>query len=373
MSNYNPSLKVIDNRYMIITQNAYGQPKKTTIIDTLVKMIESVPSGSKNRVRVSAYSYKTDKVGNITPFYSALLRAKKKNRNVRIIFNRKLRKDSDVRAFQKKMGDSKKDDCIIFNKIGSVNNHNKFVLFAKVKFPGEDFYRTNVVAQTSCNFKGTTRSNDLILIEDKTIYNAYYKYWLALKKSSGSSYDVDKVSKGKGVKCYFFPKKSGDTILEILDNINIKKTAKIRVLQSQFEDDRGFRIAQKIVAIAKEPKCTVEIILTKYTKSQGDTKTSSGGYLDKRIEKLLKKAKGVKLSIYENGKHTNHSKVLMIDAKDYCGSSQKLVWTGSHNFNQNSLTNNDEALIKIKSKGVYEYYEQYFTRLQKDGPFEHNK
>lgn len=345
------SLKTIDKKFLVVAQTPASNPDE--IICTLAKMIGDVPEGHANKIRVSAYGY------DLNPFFNALVTASASGKNMRIVFNPKLKKDTGVIAFANRILDSKED--VKFGKIGKLNNHNKFILFANVKFPNENFYRSNVIAQTSCNFISTRRSNDLILIEDEAIYKAYYEYWLELKEDDERYYEKTVTSKDGKIKCHFYPR-TKDNIAEILSNIKGNKETKIYILQSEFTGIRSKAIVRKIKDLARQG-CEIKIIATKYEKKEDDQ--YSRGNLWSLIEKRLRKIKGVELKTYKEKVANNHSKILMIDAQNYEGSPQKVVCTGSHNFSRNSLYNNSEVLLEIKNSGVFEEYEKYFLSLWK--------
>ena len=354
--------ETFENQVMVITQTTESNSDDVLINQSLKEMVLSVPTNEK--IRVSAYQY------NQQRFLNSLQTAKNANADVRVIFNSNQRDDVD-QEFVDVLGKSN----VKFKVIGDENNHNKFVLFSKVKFPNESSFRTNVVAQTSCNFKKTSRANDMILIDDDKIYNAYLTYWNKISKSKkdGSKWKprwYDKSFKGTDsrFKCYFFPRKKksadpekNDLILEILENV--KGPAEIKILMSKWQNDRGLDIAKKIKFLAEDRKCSFEIIVSKHKSSGG-----SGGYLDANIETLLKGIDNVTLYTYKKDKPSNHSKVIIIDATNYYnGNAQRIIWTGSHIFNENGLTKNSEAMIKCRVPDVYNCYLNYFNKLKRNG------
>jgi phosphatidylserine/phosphatidylglycerophosphate/cardiolipin synthase-like enzyme len=56
-----------------------------------------------------------------------------------------------------------------------------------------------------------------------------------------------------------------------------------------------------------------------------------------------------------------HSKYLLVNA-DYLGRRQRLVWTGSHNYTGPALRGNDEALLKIDDRAVYDAFRANWQR-----------
>jgi phosphatidylserine/phosphatidylglycerophosphate/cardiolipin synthase-like enzyme len=44
------------------------------------------------------------------------------------------------------------------------------------------------------------------------------------------------------------------------------------------------------------------------------------------------------------------------------------VLTGSHNYNQTSLRRNDEALLKLNNKAIYQQYVRNFEHMREVAP-----
>ena len=59
-----------------------------------------------------------------------------------------------------------------------------------------------------------------------------------------------------------------------------------------------------------------------------------------------------------------HSTYLLVDAPYYDGTSRKLVWTGSHNYSYSALRRNDEVLLKIRDRGIYQAFLQNWRLMR---------
>jgi phosphatidylserine/phosphatidylglycerophosphate/cardiolipin synthase-like enzyme len=59
-----------------------------------------------------------------------------------------------------------------------------------------------------------------------------------------------------------------------------------------------------------------------------------------------------------------HSKYLLIEGH----SNGHWVLTGSHNYNQTSLRRNDETLLKLNNKAIYQQYVKNFEHMREVAP-----
>jgi phosphatidylserine/phosphatidylglycerophosphate/cardiolipin synthase-like enzyme len=75
---------------------------------------------------------------------------------------------------------------------------------------------------------------------------------------------------------------------------------------------------------------------------------------------------GIGSRLLPNNPGVMHSKYLLIDA-DYelqdVVQRRRIVWTGSHNYTQSALEENDEILIRVAQPSVYGGYLGDWTRL----------
>ncbi|WP_418606205.1 phospholipase D family protein [Georgenia sp. SUBG003] len=92
----------------------------------------------------------------------------------------------------------------------------------------------------------------------------------------------------------------------------------------------------------------------------------TGGASDRReIEQVLTEAD---IELRELGSGSSlpgriHSKYLLVDGATGQESAGRLVLTGSHNYTHTSLYRNDETLLELRSKAVYEQYEDNFETM----------
>ncbi|WP_330291011.1 phospholipase D-like domain-containing protein [Streptomyces sp. NBC_00576] len=246
---------------------------------------------------------------------------------------------------------------------GASINHNKFWLFSQLDGASD------VVVQTSSNMTPSSYSrfwNDAYVLPDNTaIYTAYRDYFTELTGRDWANWRYTSTTSSP-YKAYFFPRPAddpspGDTITAVLDNVTCTYTesgttkhTKVRV--GMFKLTR-LAVAQKLVALQKAG-CAVDIVY-----SQTDSGSSSGTW------ETLHASGGPALRCYNWDDDGNtktaariiHSKYLLIEGKYDGTASQKVLWTGSHNYSGPALTKNDEALLKVDSNADHDAYVTAFN------------
>ncbi|MEU6227761.1 phospholipase D-like domain-containing protein [Streptomyces sp. NPDC047042] len=246
---------------------------------------------------------------------------------------------------------------------GASINHNKFWLFSQLDGA------SNVVVQSSANMTPSSYSrfwNDAyVLPNNAAIYTAYSDYFGKLVGKDWANWRYTSTTSSP-YKAYFFPRPAndpspGDTVTAVLDNVTCAyteggtaKQTKVRV--GMFKLTR-LAVAQKLVALQKAG-CQVDIVY-----SETDSGSSSGTW------ETLHASGGPALRCYnwddDNNANTAariiHSKYLLIEGKYDGTASQKILWTGSHNYSGPALTKNDEALLKVDSNADHDAYVTAFN------------
>jgi phosphatidylserine/phosphatidylglycerophosphate/cardiolipin synthase-like enzyme len=221
--------------------------------------------------------------------------------------------------------------------IGTNINHNKFFLFSELADGSK-----NVVGQSSQNFTTTQTHlwNNLVIIRnDAGLYAGYLKYWGDLKAQTQNANYYTVVDGEGGTRAYFFPRASGDTVEGVLDNVDCPG-ADLRLAMAIFTTGRT-NVANKLVAL-KQAGCGVEAVLGEGAAAEIISTLKAGGV--KVTEFLAPTGESV------------HSKYLLIEGSYNGQPGRKLVWTGSHNYSDNALRDNDEALLKVDDATVYDAY-----------------
>ncbi|HEX6345164.1 phospholipase D-like domain-containing protein [Umezawaea sp.] len=247
-----------------------------------------------------------------------------------------------------------KDAACIGSK-GTPIMHNKFFLFSST------LGSSNVVVQQSSNLNSGNYTalwnNAVTTVGNTALYNAYLAYFddLAAKVKNSDYYRT--VSAG-AVKAYFFPRagsdETSDTIYNMLnENVTCEGNTStgtetgrtvIRIAMWYFSRDD---IARELRDLANE-KCWIEVVYT--TLDAG-----SRGYLTGNDRIVLHQIAGA---------HEVHSKYLLVEGTYAGKKDSKWVMTGSHNYSNAALRENDETLLRIESASVHDQYRSNFWALR---------
>lgn len=230
-------------------------------------------------------------------------------------------------------------------------NHNKIFLFSELC----DGSR-NVVAQGSANLTNPqTRShNNMIVIrDDAELFTAYRAYWddLSGQRMRPEYYHAE--NGATGTKAYFFPRAGdtrvkdpeSDTIHNILtEGVECAGGTEIRIAMGLWTQARGYLVED--LAELHRRGCDVRVVVDSHGSTRALQEHLRSALPDRRV--LI--ARGV------------HSKYLLIAGR-YNGSERFLVWTGSHNYTGPALRRNDETLLRIDDRAVYEAYRGNWQRI----------
>uniref|UniRef100_A0AAU2VFD2 phospholipase D n=1 Tax=Streptomyces sp. NBC_00003 TaxID=2903608 RepID=A0AAU2VFD2_9ACTN len=360
----------------VTTGAIFNNPAGTTaeqdrIRDHLLGLVNQAPAGST--ITAGLYTFTDNSVGE------ALVAAKTRGVNVRIAIDHKSSTmlGGETGRLTDALGtDTTKPSYVVScpagrgcigNRVlhsgddGSIN-HNKFWLFSSVGGS------SNVVVQTSANLTNPQRLqlfNNAVTVADKGLYDIYQAYFADLvsgaKGAGTSNYYTSAVSStNSGLKAYFFPRKeaagtaynndpSTDTVKQILDNADCSSGTTVRMAANLFS---RVAVASKLVSMVAAG-CKVYLAADA---NPGDADTPRS--MSQDVEDILYGKLTQRVECWENpptgtDKIGIHSKYLMIEGTYDGKASQKLVWTGSHNYSYAALRSNDETLLKINDAAIY--------------------
>lgn len=234
--------------------------------------------------------------------------------------------------------------------------HNKFYLFS------DTLGSANVVVQSSANLNPQNATNywnnAVTLVGNTGLYNGYLSYFNDLAAKAKNS-DYYRTASSGNTKAYFFPRAgsgaSTDTIYNMLNEnvtcegnkvFGTKDTHRtiIRVAMWYFSRDH---IARKLRELA-DRKCWVDVIYT----------TLDAGSLS-----YLKGHSRIAL-YHIDGTYIMHSKYMLIEGT-YAGQRDtKWVITGSHNYSNAALRENDEAFVRVNSNSIHDAYRTNFRTMR---------
>ena len=237
--------------------------------------------------------------------------------------------------------------------IGSKGMHNKFFLFSRTG--GAD----GVVVQSSANFgdvsSATHWNNAITIVGNAGLYRAYGSYFedLAAERWNDDYYRVTTTEMAGGsVTAHFFPRAgadaSTDTVVELLGLIGRDADTVIRIAMSEWDPYR-IMIAAALRRLADE----------------GSTVRVVHGVMDEQVRRHLLAGPRVELRALDARQLPGrvHSKYMLIEGT-YAGvSDAKWVITGSHNYTRTSLRRNDEVLLRLDLRVIYDQYRSNFATM----------
>ena len=303
-----------------------GKQPDHSLEDELVDLIRAAKPGSS--IRGSMFLYQRKRI--------SLELATAANRtppvDVKVVLDGKNKGNLATNELQKGIGAANVTLC----KSGCVSkgiNHNKFFLFSHLCDGSK-----NVVLQSSANLKTVARHNDMVVVRgDTKLYGAYLKYWKDerdQKKDPNYGAGPNGVTSGSSTptQVRFYPRKSGDAIVEILNKVKCTKRGK-RVYVAMAMWNRK-TIVDQLKAL-RGKGCDVKIVVGTYS-------------LNRKLVAYLKKTFPSKR--WRQHKSL-HSKYMVINAQ-YNGKNQWMVITGSANYCNGSIRNNDNATLVVRNKNI---------------------
>ncbi len=233
---------------------------------------------------------------------------------------------------------------------GTGINHNKFFLFSELC----DGSR-NVVVQSSANLTNpqiTQYNNAVVIRNDAALHAAYLGYWRDLDAERRDLSYYHSENGDTGTKAYFFPRASQggdpdpdrDTIHNILaDNVECGNNSEVLVMMAFWSQARGYLVED--LARLRGRGCDVRVIVSRDASTDALQRHLRDALPDNKIHLV----DGV------------HSKYLLVKA-DYLGERKHLVWTGSHNYTGPALRENDETLLKIDDRAIFDAFRANWQR-----------
>jgi phosphatidylserine/phosphatidylglycerophosphate/cardiolipin synthase-like enzyme len=346
----------IQNASAAVAQGAlFNDPtvpaKQRVIADHIRSLVQGAATGSTIRIAI----YHFDDAG----VAADLVAAQNRGVDVRMVMDYSTSTTGPAKTVIQALGSrvtlcTQNAACI--GNQGTPIMHNKFFLFSSTSGSA------NVVVQASANLTAANAqsywNNAVTLVGNTALYNGYLAYFndLAGKSKNGDYYRT--VSAGN-VKAYYFPRagtnESTDTIYNMLtDNVTCEGNTStgtetgrtiIRIAMWYFSRDD---IARRLRALADD-KCWVEVV---YTTMDAGSKSHLTGH-----DRIV-------LYQIDDGTYIVHSKYMLIEGT-YAGQKDtKWVATGSHNYTNAALRENDEAMIRIQSNPIHDQYRSNFWALR---------
>jgi phosphatidylserine/phosphatidylglycerophosphate/cardiolipin synthase-like enzyme len=232
--------------------------------------------------------------------------------------------------------------------IGSGRMHSKFFLFS------ETLGAKNVVSVGTANLNDESAKNSFNSWYTETNNEGLYKYYggyvedLLAENRDNNYYDHRKPREFEGIKAYFYPRDDGgDTFVNTFRAVKCDGGTKIRIANYSFSRKA---VAEELLRLA-EAGCEIEIIVAKFHETAC---------------KMLVGHKNVRAWGFGFLQPYVHGKNLMIQGHYSGAANQRVVWTGSHNLNTNSLRLNDETVLRIMNRpSAYASFVSNFETIKK--------
>ncbi|MFE3495195.1 phospholipase D-like domain-containing protein [Streptomyces sp. NPDC059175] len=343
----------------ITTGAVFNDPKGTTAEQNAVKnhIITAIADTQSGRlIRASLYAL-TDQ-----DYADALIQAHQRGVNIRLVLDVKYSTSAAVQSLRAELGTDTSASswvhvcgaagaCIATGDSNPIN-HNKFFTFSRI---GDAGVAEDVVIQTSANQTAVNVAkywnNAYTVVGNTDLYTAYVGYFndLAAEKRTDDYFTSGKVGTEK---YYFFPQKTGDVIVDVLNNVSCTgnttvgtSTHKSIVRVAAFALHRD-AVADALVSLAGKG-CSIQIV-----------------YANSNDEEILKGHTNISLRKLNTGDgYLVHSKYLLVEG-NYAGHPDtKWTFTGSHNLDDSSLHDNDEAVLRLEGTAPHDAYAQNFGLL----------
>lgn len=321
----------------VFSRRGPSNGRDLAIEDALVRLIDATPAGAE--IRVALFSFTR------SPPTDALLRAAVRGVDVAIVLDGGADGlGSEVPALIAGLGAARVHLCDAPGTacVGSGIMHHKTFLFSALTDG-----RRDVVMQASHNLTTTQltmHNNAVVVADDRALYAAYRRTWDDLFADVEiPAYDRRAIGDGP-VHVQFFPRPTGDPVVEALAAVRCDGTSQIHVAMAYFTDGRR-GVATELAARARDG-CAVRVVA-------GDAEIPLGTVVASTLT-----GAGVELTRYpDRSGWSLHSKYLLIDAPGSDGPGHhRRVLTGSHNWTDAARAINDETLLTIEDDAVFAAY-----------------
>lgn len=334
----------------IVTGAVFNDPKGTVAQQNAIKdhIIEAIGNTQSGRlVRASLYALKDQ------DYTDALTAAHRRGVNIRVVLDASYWDTPATQSLVAELGsDRTGSSWVVRCAVGAACvaeggenpiNHNKFFTFSRV---GDAGVAEDVVIQTSANQTavnvGKYWNNAYTIVGNTDLYSAYVSYFNDLADMKKNS-DYYTSGKAGDVKYYFFPQKTGDVVVDILENVSCVGGSTVSVSAFALHRDE---VAAALVSLGRQG-CTVNIV---YTESNDVAQLVGQENVQMR---RLSTDKG----------YLVHSKYLLIEGTYAGHADTKWTFTGSHNLDYSSLRDNDETLLRLEGAAPYDAYLGNFTSM----------
>jgi phosphatidylserine/phosphatidylglycerophosphate/cardiolipin synthase-like enzyme len=321
----------------------------------LIRHINTKIDGAKRGsvVRVAAFSFAMPSTAQ------ALLRAHRRGAAVKLVVDDHSTRWGSVQNLRRKLGGNLhhrsfvricRDSC----RGTSGNQHAKFVTISR---SGRS---QHVVMVGSMNFTGFAASGqwqDLYAVaDDATLYaQLVHVFKLMTRDRPQSLLSLPTPGEGFRAEVAPLPTSRRDPVGARLDAVGCRGATHrtgfrgrtvLRISMHAWNGDRGVRLARKVAHLRRDG-CSVRVLV--------------GVGVGRQVAAILRRAEVGYRSGDRVGRAT-HQKVMLVSGRFGAATDASYVWTGSHNFSDRSLRN-DEVTLRVAGARTVAAYRANFDRI----------
>jgi hypothetical protein len=333
----------------MIFNDPYGSPaQQYAIVDRLIGYIDGAPAGAT--VRIVVYSY-----GGARGLNAVLMNAVDRGVTVQVILNRHNAGYASARRLADHVNAGGSGSFVRFEpgaaRGSGDQTHAKFFTIS------QSLTASNIVFVGSANLTANAAVNQFqdvyLSVDDPDLYSVYDELFIREVNRAPGFYVADTSRTGNRTQSLFFPWQGAapstarDPITCQLDIIERHpRRSVVRVTMHAWFGDRGRAFAAQMVRIRKQG---------------GKVTVIGGGGMSPAVRRILTRGGvAVRSGTWRDGNHI-HGKSLSAYVPTRHG-YHRMVWTGSHNFNDGTLRR-EEIFMRIDGSPTYNQYVANWTKI----------
>ena len=314
-----------------------GTRAKFALVRHINEAIRRSPRGST--IRVAEYSFAMPSTA------AALVNAHRRGVMVQVIVDDHATRWRSVRELARALGMHKHANsfvkvCHRSCRGGPGNQHAKFVTFSRT---GRKQDLVMIGSVNFTRFNAMEQWNDLYTVADPRLYTQV-RGWFRLMKKDRPQAQLKFPGAGEGMRMVISPlvdpSKRDDPVYQRLQAVRCRGARHagdpqhrtiIRIAMHAWNGSRGVLLARQMAGL-HELGCNVKVLY--------------GIGIGRQVLSILTKA-GVPVRNSEDRGRRVHEKVMILSGVLGKDRSAKFVWTGSHNWSNRSLVN-DEVILRVE-------------------------
>jgi len=256
--------------------------------------------------------------------------------------------------------------------------HMKLFLFSQTKLDGKTIQHVAVVGSANLTSGDRGKHQNTIAVVDAQFYQGLIDHWSRMRERAHEDNrapevaGIDLYSTSSRIKAYLFPR-SVDPVVNIINNLKgIPHTENGAKPYMRIAMARWTRARHEIL-VAIEGRVTDGCVVDLVLRVEDPITNGDDGTYKQHIDELLelKSRHHDQVFIYTGNIATHadtqnvHSKYLLIEG--YYGegvSWETNVWSGSENWTDPAVHNNDEIMVKFRDEDLYQHFVENHKMLK---------